>query len=361
MTTISKLFADGTLQTSVELDEVTYTSVKFNRDGVYASLFDEVTINGPGFPADRKTKDGKLLVSGSFDEVTIKPTPVGESIFDTPGTYTWICPDGVTSVCAVAIGGGGGGGVGGYSGVSPWSGAGGGLGWKNNITVVPGQSYTVVVGAGGTPAPAIVPPANMTPVRGGAGGNSYFWTPSTVSGYGAPNDPSSVRGGGFLGDGGGEGGRPGDASGGWGGGAGGAAGYTGNGGNGGKGAQFTRPEDFGPGFDGQGGGGGGAGGTGSGNTEIYGYSSAGGGVGLFGQGANGLGGAKGWGNPGKGGSGGEDGHGNKSTGGGQQHGGKYGGGGGASGYGFYMPASSGGGGAVRIIWGAGRSFPLNAS
>jgi hypothetical protein len=29
------------------------------------------------------------------------------------------------------------------------SGGGGGLGWKNNITVVPGQEYTVVVGRGG--------------------------------------------------------------------------------------------------------------------------------------------------------------------------------------------------------------------
>eukprot|EP00047_Mylnosiga_fluctuans_P024645 m.166012 g.166012 ORF g.166012 m.166012 type:complete len:97 (-) comp9897_c1_seq16:77-367(-) len=33
-----------------------------------------------------------------------------------------------------------------------YGGGGGGLGWKNNIPVVPGQSYTVVVGAGGSGA-----------------------------------------------------------------------------------------------------------------------------------------------------------------------------------------------------------------
>jgi hypothetical protein len=357
MTTISKLFANGVLQTSVELDEVTYTSIKFNRNGVYSSQFDEVTINGQNV-AERRTKIGRLLVAGELDEVTIKPSPIGEIIFDTPGTYTWICPAGVTSVCAVAVGAGGGGGTGGYSGYSAYSGGGGGLGWKNNIAVIPGNTYTVVVGAGGIAALPRVPPANMTPVQGGAGGDSYFINTSTVKGGGAP---SGGNGGTHTGDGGGNGGNAGSSSGGWGGGAGGAGGYTGNGGNGGQGAQFTHPEDFGAGFNGQGGGGGGAGGTGSGNREIYGYGSAGGGVGLYGQGVNGLGGDRGWGNPGKGGSGGEDGQGAKASNGGSQHGGKYGGGGGNSGYGFYMPASAGSKGAVRIIWGAGRSFPLNAS
>jgi hypothetical protein len=38
---------------------------------------------------------------------------------------------------------------GGGSGTYTINGGGGGLGWKNNIEVVPGQSYTVVVGAGG--------------------------------------------------------------------------------------------------------------------------------------------------------------------------------------------------------------------
>jgi hypothetical protein len=39
---------------------------------------------------------------------------------------------------------------GGACGTYTTGGGGGGLGWKNNIAVTPGQSYTVVVGAGGT-------------------------------------------------------------------------------------------------------------------------------------------------------------------------------------------------------------------
>jgi hypothetical protein len=73
-TTITKLFRTGILQSSVEFDEITYTTVKFATDGVYASEFDEVTMDGSGFPAERRTRDGKLLVSGYFDEVGISGT-----------------------------------------------------------------------------------------------------------------------------------------------------------------------------------------------------------------------------------------------------------------------------------------------
>lgn len=51
------------------------------------------------------------------------------------------------------------------------SGGGGGLGWKNNITVVPGQSYTVVVGAGGTKDPG----ASSFCGRGGSGAVRIIW------------------------------------------------------------------------------------------------------------------------------------------------------------------------------------------
>jgi hypothetical protein len=73
-TTITKLFRTGVLQSAVEFDEVTHTSVKIATDGVYASEFDEVTMQEVGAPAERKTRDGKLLVSGYFDEVGISGT-----------------------------------------------------------------------------------------------------------------------------------------------------------------------------------------------------------------------------------------------------------------------------------------------
>ena len=72
----------------------------------------------------------------------------GQVAYTTPGTYSWTAPAGVTSVCVVCVGGGGSG-AWQTNAISPQGGSGGGLGWKNNIAVTPGQTYTVVVGAGG--------------------------------------------------------------------------------------------------------------------------------------------------------------------------------------------------------------------
>lgn len=180
----------------------------------------------------------------------------GQDEFMEPGTYTWVCPPGVTKVSAVCVGGGGG-------GSSSWanaSGGGAGLGWKNDIPVTPGQSYTVLVGSGGS--------------RGSTGSNgqgSYFISASTVKGgYGAGhgNNGESCTsgyngaGGGYTGDGGGRGGD----QGGWPGG-GGAGGYTGDGGYGSSGDAPTTS-------------GGGAGGFGYSSTH---GSGSGGGTGIYGR------------------------------------------------------------------------------
>ena len=86
----------------------------------------------------------------------------GSISYTTSGTYTWIAPSGVTSVSVVAVGAGGG-------GSSGFPGSGGGLGYKNNYSVTPGNSYTVVVGAS---------------VTGGNGGYSYFMSTCVVKGGG---------------------------------------------------------------------------------------------------------------------------------------------------------------------------------
>ena len=126
----------------------------------------------------------------------------GQSEYTTPGTYTWVCPAGVNDVHVVCIGGGGGGSARpswATDGVDFGSGGGGGLGYKNNISVTPGQSYTVVVGAGGTGAPA--DPQTTSEGKGGAGGvgktNSFR--------YGDPN--SDHPSGGDIGYAGGGSGR----------------------------------------------------------------------------------------------------------------------------------------------------------
>jgi len=257
------------------------------------------------------------------------PVPPGSQVFSNIGSHTWTCPSDVTSVCVVAVGGGGA-----YrqAGGSRKTGGGGGLGWKNNIPVVPGQNYTVVVGRGGL-------------YSGGLSGeNSYFIDETTVMGGGAgAGDGNHSTAGTFVGDGGGNGGtgRT-DTSTSRLDGGGGAGGYSGNGG---AGATDSGSVD---GAAGQGGGGGGGAAS---------WCGGGGGVGIFGQGANGAGGvgSSNTGSAGKGGSGGTDGSKynddlNKVG------GGEYGGGAAAGNQnGTYQ--NDGGQGAVRIVWGDGRAFP----
>jgi len=256
----------------------------------------------------------------------------------TQQTYTWTCPADVTSVSVVAVGGGGGGlRPAGGSHAYGIGGGGGGLGWKNNISVTPGQSYTVVVGGRGDGfSGSTTDPTTQSPNKG----DSYFIDASTVrggGGEGADTTNRGGRGGDYTGDGGGNGGRGGDSvnAGGGKGGGGGAGGYAGDGGNG-----INPGNDGTSGTAGQGGGGGGS-------------FAGGGGVGLYGQGTDG---AYVW-NGGAGGSGGTGGSG--YTGANAGRGGEYGGGGGCVDNG-YSNGSYGGSGAVRIIWntaGNARSFP----
>ncbi len=135
-------------------------------------------------------------------------------------TYSWVCPTGVTSVCVLCIGGG----SGGMSGTL--GGGGGGLAYKNNISVIAGNSYSVQVGHGGTGSTA----APNTDYANVHGGDSFFITQSTCIGKGGGNygtPATSAMGGGFFGDGGGNGGHGGAYGAG-----GGCGGYAGDGGGG---------------------------------------------------------------------------------------------------------------------------------
>jgi hypothetical protein len=330
MPTISRLYPTGVLETTKELDEVTYNSIKVGVDGVYAAQFDETNLDIG--TAERRTSDGTYMVSGYFDEYTmVAPAAPSQVVFTTVGNHAWTVPLGVTSVSVVCVGGGAGGGSGGFEGSGISGGGGGGLGWKNNITVVPGETYTVVVGVGGTNTSmnSTVP---LTPRPGGAGGDSYFINTSTVKGGGGS---VSGTGGTYTGDGGGNGG--GSTQGGSGGAGGGAGGYAGAGGTGA--AYFGNNGTAGSG----GGGGGGA-------TPASSNYGGGGGVGLLGQGSNGAGGLVSGGLV-TGGGGSDGGSGSGSS------GGLYGGGGAAAQYGYNQTSGAGQKGAVRIIWGSGRAFP----
>jgi hypothetical protein len=234
----------------------------------------------------------------------------GQQAYTTSGTYSWVAPAGIFSVCVVCVGGGS---TGGQSGA-------------------------------------------------GSGGASSFISIGTVAGRGG----SIPSGGSYVGDGGGNGGQGGGpgVSGGEPPAGGGAGGYSGAGGIGAFG-------NYGGGTGTMGAGGGGGGGS---NNYIPSKVGGGGGVGLFGQGANGVSGGGG----GSAGTAGSiaNGYGGAYGGGGS---GSYslfnGGGGGGLGWknnivvvpgqsytvivgsGGSSSSGRGAGGAVRIIWGAGRAFP----
>ena len=238
----------------------------------------------------------------------------GNAEWITPGNYNWTCPVGITSVSAVAVGG-----AGFYMGFGQGGSGGGGagLGWRNNITVVPGQTYSVRVGDRS---------------QGGSGGwengqDSYFiGAGSSVTGGGGRGAAANAGGpgGSFDGEGGGNGGA--GASGGTSprkyGGGGGAGGYSGDGGIGG----FDRLDNGGwndyAGTNGTGGAGAGS------------YAGAqGGGVGIYGEGASGVSVTKQ--------EGGSGGYGSGAT---NQLDGRFGGGRGSN------TPSLDWGGAVRIVW-----------
>ena len=250
------------------------------------------------------------------------PQLYGEEVFTTAGEYTWTVPRNVHSVSVVCVGGGNGSST---SGTSHF----------NNSLYAFGSAATVGGGFQGADG-------------GGVGG---------TGGAGASDTNANgilIRAGG---------------------GGGGAGGYCGNGGNGGNGN--TNPTATNNNSS-SGGGGGGVGLFGLGSSGLQGTTS--------GSPTNGLGGAGGGGGgaivlsslssggrSGQGGSGGTPSTDNVQT----PAGGVYGGGeadttaadgGGGLGWknnirvnpGQQIPLKVGTGGAVRIIWGTGRTFPVNA-
>lgn len=225
-----------------------------------------------------------------------------------------------------------------------------------------GQSEITTPGTSSWTVPAGVTSISMVAVQQGA--TNATATTVTVSGTIVCQALNGDR----IGDGGGDGGLGGFASGGSSTpqGGGGAGGYSGDGGRGGDTGDFPSSPTAGAG------GGGGAGGN----------NGHGGGVGLKGQGTSGAAGAVNQG--GFGGSGGANGGNSGATTGGAYGGGGYGTGvtnsrgnrGGALSYKNNVSVTPGqtitidisnvggsmpGPGAVRIIWGPGRSYPSNAA
>lgn len=105
-----------------------------------------------------------MLGRGTLSEIDVPEYdgPPGQVKWTTPGTYQWVCPEGVISVAVVVI-------AGGANATRPndgtkrhLGGTGGGLRYNNTVLTVPGTTYEIVVGDGGE--------AKMS----GMGGNSTY-------------------------------------------------------------------------------------------------------------------------------------------------------------------------------------------
>lgn len=182
-------------------------------------------------------------------------TGAGQALLTSSGT--WICPSGVTSISVVCVG------YGGPNGFSAGSG-GGALAYANNIPVVPGNGYPVVLVSGDNGYTSF----NTSIVKAGNGKSQTGYSPSFIGGVGGT----------VINGTGGNGGSGGNATAGSYGGSGGAGGYSGGGGAGGDSSPSS-------GTSGSGGGGGGAAGV-----NDTGYGHPGGGVGVLGSGVSGSGG-----------------------------------------------------------------------
>lgn len=184
----TKDFYNGTLSTPITLNEWHHIAVVRNGTTDFKGYFDGVNVANtrPGgrWEAFRYIISGDFRIgqmyvggisnamAGYMDEFrfsngirrwTTDFTPPTMDYrtrtwsYSTPGTYTWVCPEDVTEIF-INMGAGGGGGKGGEgAGINThYAGGSGGYGeWQNlsSFEVVPGQSYTIVVGDHGVGSP----------------------------------------------------------------------------------------------------------------------------------------------------------------------------------------------------------------
>jgi hypothetical protein len=308
-----------------------------------------------------KNSFGISVASAASNSVT--PTQSTDSVYVTPGTYSFVIPSGLNpaTISAVTVAGGGSGYGSTSSNVAGGAGGGASLAYVNSQSVTAGESWSVIVGSGGVSTgensqsgsySRLRNPSNSTVLQANGGTQA-----GTTSG-GAGGTVSVGTGG--SGGVGGTGGT--SSSNWWPPGGGGAGGYSGTGG-----AGANRTHNGAGGSAGNGGASGGGatgyglfGGSGGGGTGLYGEGTSGGSVNSPGGGrsgsyeANGVTGAQGQ-------TGRSAGHPNYARG---ATGGLPGGGGGggnpATNNGGTHEGGNGGDGALRIVYsfnGTTRTFP----
>lgn len=164
---------------------VTYPTSSFgNALTVVANITTTSTSNANSFAV---TGAASVLGGGlnySYGSIVSNVSSYLTQTYTTPGTYTWTCPTGVTTISMVGVGGGGGG----QQRATGGTGGGGGqIDYYNAYAVTAGTNYTIVVGTGGGPsitagnngsATYFLDPGAVTPIiyaSGGTGGGNINW------------------------------------------------------------------------------------------------------------------------------------------------------------------------------------------
>jgi hypothetical protein len=185
---------------------VNYENYIIQRELVQVGLKSHMCAFGP-------TKDASIIPVLRVGEVLTTPEEVQSYIdeveallpppplvlytqtFSTVGTTDWIAPARTTSITYLIVGGGGGGG-GSYDNAGS-GGGGGGLALTGTYTVLPGATYTVVVGDGG--AGGIGQRTQSPPETSGADGESSSFDTIIAAGGGGGLRSRSAPGGNGVG------------------------------------------------------------------------------------------------------------------------------------------------------------------
>ena len=160
--------ADATTITSAMISEASGAPFLTVKLPVAAPLASPTFTGTPNAPTPAAGDVSTLLATTAFVSAAVRQF---RAVWTTAGSYSWLCPNGVSQILFRGWGPGGAGGI----GSGGFAGGGGGGGYLEVLLdVVGGQTYVVIVGSGGTNSASVTPTSFggiLSVFGGGNGGN----------------------------------------------------------------------------------------------------------------------------------------------------------------------------------------------